>query len=367
MKSIDIMTKNVLTLQSGATVSEALSIIREKRVHSIPILTRKRYEGMVIYRDLIRRRSIQTRSKVINYLSNTPRLSVDDDVQVVIGRLRSSGLPALPVLEKDKLVGIISKADIIRNYDEINKIPELTAQDIMSTSPIAVRQEDSLDIAHEKIRSLGEYEIPVISDKGYVTGVLRMDNLVERLLSDKDKISYGQVTSSRDPIKIKVDSVMEEGVTVSIDSPIADCVARMIEKSLHMIPVVDKDRKLVGIVSQSDLIDIMDVNSSQEGLLVNISGLDHGDEDLYDLTYYNAEKFAQKFLKLTGHENGTLNIHVIRYKEEGSTKYSLRTRLISGGISMTVDSFDWNYGKCVYDIFEAYDHRLRKLKEKTVQ
>lgn len=367
MKASDIMTEKVQTLQSDATVSEALSMIREKKVHSIPILTKKKYSGMVIYRDLFRRRTIQTRAKVSGYLTNTPHLSPDDDVLAVVEKLRSSGLPALPVIEDEKLAGIISKADLIRSFSDIYNATSATAMDIMSHSPVAVREDDSADMAHEKIRGTGQYEIPVITHEGKLAGILRMDDLMEKVLSEKDKISYGQYTSSSGPIKIKVDSIMDSKFFVKSDSPITECARIMAENSLHMIPVLDGKGDLVGIVNQSDLIGIIDTRMSMEGLLVNISGLDHGDDDLYDLTYYNAEKFAQKFSKITGHENGTLNIHVIRYKEEGTTKYSVRTKLLSGGISMTIDSFDWNYGKCLYEIFEAYDHRLRKMKEKADQ
>lgn len=367
MKAKDIMTEKVLTLSADSKVSQALSIFGEKRVHSIPIVNGKKYQGMLIYRDLIRRRSIQFNSKASGYVTSTPVISPEDDVLTVIDKIRSSGIAALPVLAKGSLTGIISTADIVRKYNEIVRDTGLTAMDVMSSDPIAVRETDALDIAHDKIRILREYEIPVVDDRGHTAGILRLDDMMERAITEKDKISYGQYKSTSAPVKVQVGSVMDNDVHAMTDTPVSECADLMTEHSLHIIPVTDREGMLVGVVSQSDLIGIINTNLSQEGLLMTISGLDHGDEDLYDMAYRDAEKFAKKFSKITGHSNGTLSVHVIRYKEEGSTKYSVRTRLISGGISLTVDSFDWNFGKCLYDIFETYENRLRKMKEKKVQ
>jgi CBS domain-containing membrane protein len=46
----------------------------------------------------------------------------------------------------------------------------------------------------------------------------------------------------------------DEVYTASVTTPVADLVQQLSDKGLHHIPVVDDKKKLVGMVTQSDLI-----------------------------------------------------------------------------------------------------------------
>src|SRR3990170_5376131 len=50
------------------------------------------------------------------------------------------------------------------------------------------------------------------------------------------------------------DIMVKQVVTVTVDSPIADVVESMSRNRVSGIPVVDSDRKVVGIISEKDII-----------------------------------------------------------------------------------------------------------------
>lgn len=360
----DIMTSEVICLDAEDTLSRAMNKMRENSIHSIPITKDGKYAGMIVYRDLMKRRSIQPKSKVVNFMISTDSLSRGESVESAIQKIHASGLPALPVVEGKKVVGIVSRFDLIKRLDEIMDISRIRNLEVKTSDPIYVEAGESADSAIEKIRDLDEYEVPVGDKDGNLVGILRLERIVEQLIGDREKIPYGQYTSQRVRTKVIVSSIMENPVSVSDSDSVMKTCQIMARERLHMVPVTDVEMKITGVVGVDDIIDIMASGSEKEDLLVNITGLGIGDEDLYDICFGMAEKFAQKLGRNFGVNSGILNIHVIKYKEEGSVKYSVRTRLTAGRIYMSVNSFDWNFGKCLSDIFENYETRLSKIKKR---
>ncbi|MCL4342340.1 MAG: CBS domain-containing protein [Candidatus Thermoplasmatota archaeon] len=364
MKVEQMMTRELITLEASEPLSAALTKMRENSIHSLPLIKGGKYQGLVVYRDIMRRRSIQPRAKVASFMITTAELSPDEDGLSAVQKLHSSGLPALPVTDKKKLVGILSRFDIAKYVQEISDVSGIMALEVKTVDPISVNVGDSIENAVEAMRKLDEYEVPVSDDSGKLAGVLRLESIMEMTMADRQRIQYGQYTSEKSKSKVIVSSLMDDPVSVTDRDPLSKACSEMVKLRMHIIPVVDSSQKITGVIGIDDIIDILARPAGKQGLLVTITGLGPGDEDLYDIAYGLSEKFAQKLGKMFGVKSALLNIHVIRYNTEGSTKYSVRTRLTAGKIYMSVNSYDWNFGKCVYEIFEGYEARLIKQKKR---
>ncbi|MCL4335249.1 MAG: CBS domain-containing protein [Candidatus Thermoplasmatota archaeon] len=364
MNASDIMTRKLLTIDSESTLSEALAKMVENGIHTLPVVHGKKYAGMLSYREILRRRSVNPKSKVLNFSVQTPGISESTGVMEVAREIRDSGLYAVPVLKKGILTGIISRTDLLKNIREITNIPSMPCRDIMTREPVSINVRDSTDQAMEKFRLLDEGEMPVTDESGVLLGILRAEDISRELLPSKERIKYGQFSTRKGKVKLDVSSLMYDPVSADLYDDVLDAVDRMVKSKLHVIPVTKDKNILQGVIENVDIIDLIVGSTGADGLLVNVSGLEPGDEDLYDITFAMADKFTQRFSRFNEGKGGTLNIHVIKYKNAGNVKYSIRTRLISGDISMSVDSYNWNYGKCLSEIFEDYERRIKKEKER---
>lgn len=360
LKASEILTRKVLTIDSNATLSEAIGKMLENNIHTLPVMEGKKYMGMVSYREILRKKSLNTLSKIQNFSLRTPGVSEETAVEDVIKNLKDSGLHAIPVLKNDSLVGIISRTDVIRRIDDIIDASAVKCREIMSPDPIFVELGEDISHAQQKFRSLDVTAMPVADKDGKLEGILKFADLSPEFLEKKERMKPGQYEGRRSPVAIKAESMMSLPVSVSESDTLSECCKKMISSKLHVIPVVGRNQKLIGVIENVDIIDLIVGRYSEGGLLVNVSGLDQSEEALYDATFFLGEKFAQRFARLTGHKNGTLSIHVIKYGSEGEIKYSLRTRLQSGNISMAEDSHDWNYPKCLSEILDLYEKRLKK-------
>jgi acetoin utilization protein AcuB len=122
----DLMTHPVITVTEETTVGEALDLLKRKNISHLPVVDVNHHLlGVTSEVDLLR---VFPKNKSLsnfeaNLLSRTPVNSVmtectinveaDDMVEHAALIMRNNKIGSLPVLEDKKLVGLISRSDII--------------------------------------------------------------------------------------------------------------------------------------------------------------------------------------------------------------------------------------------------------------
>ena len=366
MKVSEIMTsKNLVTLPSTSTVADALSKMRSTGIHQVPILKGKRYSGMLSYREILRRRSIRSNSKVESFMIRTAKLTPNTDVKSAVKLLMDSGLAALPVVESGHLSGILSRTDILKNLHKVVPAFEMKCFEVMSSDPVLVQEDEPVQRALEKFRSLDESEMPVVSSSGSFLGILRVDQISQdRLLNSTERVTTGEVAGEAEKASVKIGSLSLIHIKADPDMSVEKCASLLVENKIRAIPVVDSSNKVAGVIDSSDIIGVLDTGGNKDGILIQVSGLEPWDDDLYDILYHNASKLVTRLPMLTGIKGGHMDFHVAKYHSEGRTKFSVRTHLVGGSVSMAVNDYDWNFGKCIDRIMETYDNRLSKRRDK---
>lgn len=114
------MVKNPVTIGPNAPVIEAARLLRDREIGSVIIVDRDKVVGIATERDLVRRLLAEGRDpktvKVGDVMSS-PAISIDPDRDVVDAAqlMKQKGISRLIVMERDKLVGIITSDDLARN------------------------------------------------------------------------------------------------------------------------------------------------------------------------------------------------------------------------------------------------------------
>ncbi len=357
MEVKDIMKKDLITIDSDAKISEAISKMKDNDIQQLPVTSGNKYVAMLTYKNILRRGSVRTNSKVYNFSINAPRINENSDVMDAVKLIKESGLNSLPVFNKDKLTGIVTRMDIIKNLNEIiNKNKLIKNYEIMNAYVVTVDEDDDIENSAEKIRNLDEYEIPVTkNDK--LTGILRLKDVINNIILDKERIGYGEFTSGKSKVEITVKSLMDNPVSSTEDANIIETANLMIKNHLHIIPVTEENSRITGIIGITDLLNSIEIEN-EEGFFIEISGLNEEDRDLYDITYFMADKFINNVSRIIGN-NGKLLFNIRKYKTEGKGKYSIRTKLLTPKMHMDLDDADYNYGRCISSILNKYETRLK--------
>ncbi|MDR3606140.1 MAG: CBS domain-containing protein [Oligoflexia bacterium] len=118
------MSTEVLTIQEGAPVEDVLKLLINHRITGIPVVNAKReMVGVVSEYDLMAQiAKVDSANKVdlsapFEYTKGARTISTGTDLDEVVHQMLDQKFRRLPVVdEQNKLVGIITRRDIIRMY-----------------------------------------------------------------------------------------------------------------------------------------------------------------------------------------------------------------------------------------------------------
>ncbi len=114
-------SKNLATIDANETVFNALKMMAEKNIGSIIVMNGDQYLGIITERNYARQIVLQDRKSkdvLVNEIMRTdlPKFSEADKIEKCMEIMSQLNIRYIPVLENDKLVGLISMKDIL---DEI--------------------------------------------------------------------------------------------------------------------------------------------------------------------------------------------------------------------------------------------------------
>ena len=112
MNVIDVMTTNVITITAHQTKQQAARLLSQHRISGLPVVNDEQLVvGIVTEYDVISKQG-QTVGEIMTrgVISVTP----DTDLDEVSHLLVHERIKRLPVIDQGKLVGIVSRADLVR-------------------------------------------------------------------------------------------------------------------------------------------------------------------------------------------------------------------------------------------------------------
>ena len=156
----------------------------------------------------------------------------------------------------DSLLHEVEMQAYHRRFGEI-RCADIMSQDVATVSPEASLHEAWTLLCEHRIKAL-----PVVGeDRGIVGIVTQTDFMESAAWGPHGELHFGlgrrlrHAVKPRRSLKRTVGEIMSSPVrTAAPETPVATLVPAMADAGLHHLPVVDADRKLVGIVTQSDLI-----------------------------------------------------------------------------------------------------------------
>jgi CBS domain-containing protein len=174
-----------------------------------------------------------------------------DDVLKILKR---TGISGVPVLKNKKIVGIITRKDLLRKPEETQLGLLMTPKPI-TIAPDADVSEAARILVTKKIRRL-----PVVED-GHLLGLLSVADLIHAIAQKKIK----------DEIK---GTYTSQTFALWEETPLP-VVGRVMEISgVDAIPILDAENRLQGIISERDLIRSSSIEDS-----VGVSDFSNGTDD----------------------------------------------------------------------------------------
>ena len=254
MKVSEVMTTEVISVDKDVNLNHVLKLMKKHDITKIPVVENKKLIGLVTDNTIayklgsIRKRDISTSrlhaSSVMEKELKT--VSPNTDITTILRMVGKPGPTMLPILEKNHLVGVLTKADLLPLVTS-----QKTLRSIMKKQIHVVTPDDRVIHARRIMIDENIARLPVV-DQGNLVGIISDIEIVYAFASLKKSFSLGHQKHHLEELLVR--DVMKSRVVWTTPSITAAEAAKiMIKHDVGALPIIDDD-DLVGIVSRTDLI-----------------------------------------------------------------------------------------------------------------
>lgn len=133
-------------------------------------------------------------------------------------------------------------------------VKETPLRTIMVSRVISVGEEDRLSRVEERMRANGIRHLPVVDERGRLAGIITQRDLY-RAASPRPTEDGTYVFDQDQLASYRLKHFMTPNpLTLGPEDSVARAVELMAELKYGCIPIVDRDKKLLGIVTQIDVL-----------------------------------------------------------------------------------------------------------------
>jgi len=263
MKVSEIMFTELrsISIDKDRMISDALGKMDKQNI-SVLLVTKNKgvLAGIVTERAIADRLGSSRAGKlkasslhISSVMENVKNLNPDDDVEIAAGIMSKEKLSGLPIVKNEELLGLIT-------YNELTKLCEkvktFSVEKIMSKDPISISPDDRLVHARNQIFEKKISVLPCILGSK-VKGIIS-EGMIARAFADFRETVPAKHQEERLRY-ILVGDIMKIPTTISItaDEEIGNAANLMLTEGLRGIPVINEDEIFIGMVTKTDMIDLV--------------------------------------------------------------------------------------------------------------
>ena len=274
MKVKDIMTKKVICAEVPGRSEEALNLIIKHNITGLPVIKKGSKELMGIVSKTDFSKNPDEGQLALLMTKNAITTSPDVDVKEATKTLLVAGVKRLPVVDdKNHIVGILTSEDLVWKA-----VPKLTTDEkvmnYMMKSFTAVWKDTPLKVAFEIMRLSGSRALLVLDTNAKLYSVLtdadflKVAQLTESTKKsemsggtegdswgwDSKNIIYITKRKLEVPDNVVADVVTEQAITATKNTKVSDCAKKMASARIELVPLIDAEGNIVGVVRDVDLL-----------------------------------------------------------------------------------------------------------------
>lgn len=254
MQVRELMSRLPVTVRDTDDVMLALQLMAWAEIRHLPVLHDERLVGVVSERDLLANRS--SNPPVAEVMTAPAQVAgPDDDVAEAARRMVGARLGCLPVVERGRLVGMITVTDLVALHGAPGATQDLQipVSALMTREPVTVSPDDFLLDAIVHIGKRQVRHAPVVDAERRVVGMLSDRDI--RLALGASLLSGTDAAAGPRLRLLRVREAMSsEPVLVQESASLASAAAAFVHRSIGALPVVDAHGRIAGILSYVDVL-----------------------------------------------------------------------------------------------------------------
>ncbi len=353
-------------------VSKLIGKMREKNATEALVLEQDEFLGMVLSPVLKQSRPDISSMEVDSLMKKVPKLNPDTEIDEIARLMYNSNATALPVIEDDKVMGIVHVFDVFKAVKNISKSKNRKVKDLRHPKPHTVRYDDRLGKAIELMEQHSIDRIPVVDESKDLVGFLSymdmLENYYRHLIDRKGGQKPTGKTKGFDPEKedlmaLPVKDFMNnnEPLTINDNDTLKVAATKMSEEEVLSLIVVEGGSP-TRILTRKDILE--EVMKPEFEELQNIKYKGINELDVSEATLEKAKNIISQYSEKIGYlvkNEYEVIVHFKEYEKGGTKqKFSVNVRVnFPGGTIGSDRGHGWDLTNALHDAFTAIENQLR--------
>lgn len=266
LMKIKLYSAPVISLKENATIDSVLLKMQLNNIRTVLITSEKKPRGIVTETDIVKFLEDDKTNRALDEIPVTEIMkekviSITDEQQDHLNqcsqRMEIFKIGSIIITDEDGVArGITTKTDITSAFSVMYQ-GKCKVKDYMSKNVVTCRKSDSIQYALNMINKNGISRLIVTDQFGNPTGLitrntfLRYANNIKK--SSKKALDYWNPTDL--DIALPIEKLLDEDVLVlNLEDDLVEAAKLMVKNLVGGIPVINNERKLVGIVTKSDVV-----------------------------------------------------------------------------------------------------------------
>jgi CBS domain-containing protein len=193
MKVRNFMTPDVVSVEIPGNRDDVLKILKRTGISGVPVLKEGKLVGIITRKDMLRK-SEETQLGLL-MTRNPATIRPDADLAEAATQIITKKVRRLPVVEDKNLVGILSVADLITAIAQLKSRQEI--KDRFTSTTFALWEETPLTLVGRVMEISGVDAIPILDNEGVLSGIISERDLIKHS-SIEDSVETSDFSNGTD-------------------------------------------------------------------------------------------------------------------------------------------------------------------------
>ncbi|MDD1689134.1 MAG: CBS domain-containing protein [Methanoregula sp.] len=189
----DYMTSDVVHVEIPGNRDDVLKILKRTGISGVPVIKNKKIVGIITRKDLLRK----PEETQLGLLMTSKPITIGPDMEIreAAKLLVTKRIRRLPVVEDNHLLGLLSVADIVHALAQMKIKDEI--KDKYTSSTFALWEETPLPVVGRVMEISGVDAVPILDSENRLQGIISERDLI-RSSSIEDSVGVSDFSNGTD-------------------------------------------------------------------------------------------------------------------------------------------------------------------------
>lgn len=246
--------KDFKTINEDEEISKLISQF-DKNITSFIVLDKNNnYSGVLQQKDVMRSATLLGKVKVKSLKTNAPKVSQDVSINECARLMIENDIMTLPVIKDNKIIGVIEYTYILKSLPK--DIMDSEIKEYMSINMITADPKQKISQAISTMKDNQISRLPIIENNKLVGLITIHDIVSNSFFPKKRQNLGYIMNEKRSILDLPIKNLMVSRVITDFESAKVDAIVdKFIENRINSVVIIDNSHKLKGIVTRKDLLE----------------------------------------------------------------------------------------------------------------